>query len=86
MTLNTTLVNVARVIGPTIAAVLASTIGLGWCFVVNAVSFGFVIASLLSLDTRRLHPVPPVPRGRGRAARRPALRRARAGDRPAPGS
>jgi Transmembrane secretion effector len=65
VTLNTTLVNVARVIGPTIAAVLASTIGLGWCFVVNAVSFGFVIASLLSLDTRRLHPVPPVPRGRG---------------------
>ena len=65
VTLNTTLVNVARVIGPTIAAVLASTIGLGWCFVVNAVSFGFVIASLLSLDTRRLHPVPPVSRGRG---------------------
>ena len=51
--------------GPTIAAVLASTVGLGWCFVVNAVSFGFVIVSLLSLDTRRLHPVPPVPRRRG---------------------
>jgi MFS family permease len=65
VTLNTTLVNVARVLGPTIAAVLASTVGLGWCFVVNAVSFGFVIVSLLSLDTRRLHPVPPVPRGRG---------------------
>jgi MFS family permease len=65
VTLNTTLVNVARVIGPTVAAVLASTVGLGWCFVVNAVSFGFVIVSLLSLDTRRLHPVPPVPRGRG---------------------
>jgi len=65
VTLNTTLVNVARVIGPTVAAVLASTVGLGWCFVVNAVSFGFVIVSLLSLDTRRLHPVPPVPRARG---------------------
>jgi MFS family permease len=65
VTLNTTMVNVARVIGPTVAAVLASTVGLGWCFVVNAVSFGFVIISLLSLDTRRLHPVPPVPRGRG---------------------
>ena len=52
--------NVARVIGPAIAAVLVSTVGIGWCFVVNAVSFGFVIVSLLSLDTRRLHPVPPV--------------------------
>ena len=65
VTLNTTTVNVARVIGPTIAAVLVSTVGIGWCFVVNAASFGFVIVSLLSLDTRRLHPVPPVPRGRG---------------------
>ncbi len=65
MTLNTTTVNVARVIGPTIAAVLVGTVGIGWCFVVNAASFGFVIVSLLSLDTRRLYPVPPVPRGRG---------------------
>ena len=65
VTLNSTSVNVARVLGPTIAAVLVSTVGIGWCFVVNAASFGFVIVSLLSLDTRRLHPVPPVPRGRG---------------------
>ena len=53
VTLNSTMVNVARVIGPTVAAVLAATIGIGWCFIVDAVSFGFVIASLLSLDTRR---------------------------------
>jgi MFS family permease len=65
VTLNSTSVNVARVIGPAIAAVLVSTVGIGWCFVVNAASFGFVVVSLLSLDTRRLHPVPPVPRGRG---------------------
>ena len=65
VTLNTTTVNVARVIGPTIAAVLVATIGIGWCFIVNAVSFGFVIASLLSLDIPRLHPVPPVRRSRG---------------------
>jgi MFS family permease len=65
VTLNSTSVNVARVIGPTIAAVLVSTIGIGWCFVVNAVSFGFVIVSLLSLDTRSLHPVAPSPRRPG---------------------
>ena len=65
VTLNSTSVNVARVIGPAIAAALVGTVGIGWCFVVNAVSFGFVIVSLLSLDTRCLHPVPPVPRGRG---------------------
>jgi MFS family permease len=82
VTLNTTSVNVARVIGPTVAAVLVATVGIGWCFVVNAVSFGFVVASLLSLDPRGLHPVPPVRRGRGQlraglryAARVPAIAR-----------
>jgi MFS family permease len=65
VTLNSTSVNVARVIGPTVAAVLVSTIGIGWCFVANAVSFVFVIASLLSLDVRGLHPAVPVSRGRG---------------------
>jgi MFS family permease len=65
VTLNTTTVNVARVIGPAIAAVLVATVGIGWCFVVNAVSFGFVIASLLSLNVKNLYPVPPVPRRRG---------------------
>jgi len=80
VTLNSTTVNVARVIGPTIAAVLATTIGLGWCFVVNAVSFGFVVVSLLSLRADGLHPAPPLPRRRGQlleglryAARVPAI-------------
>jgi MFS family permease len=82
VTLNSTTVNVARVIGPTIAAVLVSAIGIGWCFIVNAVSFCFVIASLLSLDPARLHPVAAVRRHRGPlrgglryAARRPAIAR-----------
>jgi MFS family permease len=82
VTLNSTSVNLARVIGPTIAAALVSTIGIGWCFVVNAVSFTFVIASLLSLNTRSLHPAAPVPRRRGQlreglryAARVPAIAR-----------
>ncbi len=82
VTLNTTTVNVARVIGPTIAAILVSTIGIGWCFIVNAVSFAFVIASLASLDAARLHPVPPLHRQRGQlraglhyAARVPAIAR-----------
>ena len=82
VTLNSTTVNVARVIGPTIAAILIGTIGIGWCFVLNAVSFMFVIASLVSLDARRLHQIPPVPRTPGQlsegvryAARVPAIAR-----------
>ncbi|MEW1859081.1 MFS transporter [Streptomyces sp. NPDC088194] len=65
VTLNSTLVNVARVIGPTIAALLVGSAGIGWCFVINAASFLAVIASLLALDTGKLHPAVPVPRGRG---------------------
>jgi MFS family permease len=59
VTLNSTIVNVARVVGPTVAAVVVDSIGIGWCFIVNAVSFLFVIASLLALNTRQLHPTPP---------------------------
>jgi MFS family permease len=59
VTLNSTLVNVARVVGPAIAAVVVTSIGIGWCFIVNAVSFLFVIASLLALNTNQLHPSPP---------------------------
>ncbi|WP_424534137.1 MFS transporter [Sphaerisporangium viridialbum] len=65
VTLNSISVNVARVIGPAIAAGLVSTVGIGWCFVVNAASFGCVIASLLRLDASSLHPVPTVSRARG---------------------
>jgi MFS family permease len=65
VTFNSTLVNVARVLGPTIAALVVDSVGIGWCFVINAVSFLFVIASLLDLDTAALHPTTPVPRTRG---------------------
>ena len=65
VTLNSTLVNMARVLGPAIAAVVVDQVGIGWCFVINAVSFAAVIASLLSLDTARLHPTAPTPKAKG---------------------
>jgi MFS family permease len=65
VTLNSTLVNVARVLGPTIAAVVVDTAGIGWCFVINAISFLAVIGSLLALDTARLSPAVRTQRGRG---------------------
>jgi hypothetical protein len=65
VTLNSTLVNVGRAIGPVVAASLVSAVGVGWCFVANAVSFGAVIASLVALNVAQLHPSAPVRRGRG---------------------
>jgi MFS family permease len=63
--LNSILVNIARVIGPTIAAVVIHAAGIGWCFMINAVSFLAVIGSLLVLDVDQLHPTNPTPRGPG---------------------
>jgi MFS family permease len=56
VTLNSIFVNVARVIGPTIAAIVISAAGLGWCFMIDAASFLAVIGSLLVLDARSERP------------------------------
>lgn len=61
VTLNSTIVNVARVIGPAIAAVVIDAVGIGWCFMINAASFLAVIGSLLLLDVKQLHPTTPTP-------------------------
>lgn len=47
--LNSSMVNVARLIGPSIAGVLISATNEGICFLVNAISFIFVVASLLRM-------------------------------------
>jgi len=47
--LNSLIFNLARVVGPAIAGVLVASIGEGWCFLGNAVSFLAVIAGLLMM-------------------------------------
>jgi len=47
--LNSTLINSARFIGPTIGGFLIAWFGEGWCFFINGVSFMAVIASLLAM-------------------------------------
>jgi MFS family permease len=65
VTLNSTLVNVGRGVGPLVAAMLVATVGVGWCFVANAASFGAVICSLLILDVSQLHASAPAQHVRG---------------------
>jgi MFS family permease len=57
--LNSTLVTSARIIGPAIAGALIATVGIGWCFVLNAVSFVPVLLGLRRMDpaTFRSKPV-----------------------------
>ena len=65
VSLNSTLVNAARAVGPAIAGVLIATVGEGWCFMLNAVSFAAVVFSLMSMDLSRLRPSVPTPRSKG---------------------
>ncbi len=54
--LNSSLVNVARLIGPSIAGILVATAGEGLCFVLNSASYLAVIAALVAMH---LTPRPP---------------------------
>src|SRR3984957_19376289 len=47
--LNSSMVNAARLLGPSIAGILIAAVGEGWCFAVDAVSYCAVIASLLAM-------------------------------------
>ena len=51
--LNSSAFNLARVVGPAIAAGLIATVGLAACFFANAASYLAVIASLLRMDAGR---------------------------------
>jgi MFS family permease len=65
VTLNSVMVNVARAVGPAVAGVLIATVGSGWCFLVNGLSFGFVLFSLRALHADELSPAPRAARMRG---------------------
>jgi MFS family permease len=47
--LNSSMVNAARLIGPSVGGVLIAAVGEGWCFFIDAVSYLAVIASLLAM-------------------------------------
>ena len=51
--LNSTMFNIARVIGPGIGGVLIAVVGIPWTFTLNAVSFIAVIVSLLLMKAGR---------------------------------
>ena len=65
VSLNSTMVNMARLVGPAIGGLMIAAVGTGWCFLFNAVSFIAVISSLMRMDKSQLDPVPPSPRTKG---------------------
>ena len=65
VTLNSSQVNLARVIGPAIAGVLIATTGLALCFLLNAASYLAVLAGLALMRDDEFHAAPPVPARKG---------------------
>jgi MFS family permease len=51
VTLNSSMINSARTIGPGIGGILVASIGEGWCFLVNALSYIAVIIGLLLIKS-----------------------------------
>ncbi len=56
VTLNSVVVNAARVIGPAIAGVVIAVFGVGECFVFNAVSYLAVVVAMVLIRKDQLHP------------------------------
>ena len=60
--LNSTVFTASRVIGPATAGLVIATLGVEWCFFINAVSFGAVIWALAAMRPSELRPSLVVPR------------------------
>jgi MFS family permease len=80
VSLNSTMNNVARAVGPAVAGIIIAAVGEGWCFALNAASFVAVVASLVAMDRTQLTPSVPTARAKGQlreglryVARTPAL-------------
>lgn len=65
VSLNTATFTTARVLGPAAAGFMIDGIGIGQCFLVNAVSFVPVTIALLTMNRSELHKSAPVERSKG---------------------
>jgi len=65
VTLYSVLVNMARIIGPAVAATLIAGLGLAPCFIINGVSYAMVVIMLTMMRAGELLTTPPLPGARG---------------------
>ncbi|MCM3689276.1 MFS transporter [Kocuria rosea] len=63
--LNSTSFNAARMIGPAVAGLLVASVGSGWVFLLNTLTFGAMIAAILAIRPGELRRLPRSGRGRG---------------------
>ena len=65
VTLYSALVNLSRLVGPSLAAALIVAVGYGWCFTIDAASYVTVLIALALMRPSELREVARTPRGRG---------------------
>ena len=65
VTLYSALVNLSRLIGPSLAAALIVAVGYGWCFSIDAASYVTVLIALALMRPSELRETQRTPRGRG---------------------
>ncbi len=65
VSLNSVVVHTARIAGPAAAGAVIATVGVGTCFLVNALSFIAMLVALRLMDTDALLASRPLARGRG---------------------
>lgn len=65
VTLYSAIVNLSRLFGPTLAALLIVTVGYGWSFTADAISYVAVLVALWAMRDGELRRVERTPRGRG---------------------
>lgn len=63
--LNSAVFNLARIAGPAVAGLVISVAGTPMTFLINAASYGAVLAGLKLMRPAELHAAEPVPRGKG---------------------
>ncbi len=65
VSLNSATFNLSRIVGPAIAGIAINSVGTGWVFLGNAVSYVAVLAGLLAMRPRELQRTGRVVRGKG---------------------
>lgn len=65
VTVYSAMVNISRIAGPALAGALIVTVGYGWCFTVDAVSYVTVLVALAMMRAHELRRVPVSPRAPG---------------------
>lgn len=65
VSLNSTVMTGSRIVGPAAAGLLVVTVGFGWAFLIDGLSYIAVIYGLFLMRSEELHPSTPMAKGKG---------------------